>query len=89
MNPVWDAIVTDVWDDGDTFTVDLRRKGSPDLLAEYSMREFGVDVVPGDLLLIRKNSVMKRPRRVWTQEEIDDIRRRAAIRSARFRGMAS
>ncbi len=87
MDFAWNGIVTEVWDDGDTFTVDLRREGLPDLLAEFSMRECGVDVVPGDLLVIQRDSVAKPPRRVWTQEEIDDIRHRAAIRSAKLRSM--
>jgi len=84
---LWDGIVLDVWPDGDTFTAELRREDEPDLLAEFSMRECGVTVVSGDLLIIRPDSVVKRDLGVWTREEIDEIKRRAAIRFAQLRNL--
>lgn len=80
----WDAVVTDVWDNGDTFTAELRQEGSPNLIADFSMRECQVTVQPGDLLVVTPDSVVKREPRVWTQTELDDIRRRAAILAARL-----
>lgn len=85
MEHVWDGVVTNVWNDGDTFTTELRRDGAPDLIAEFSMRECQLaDIEPGSLLIVRPGSVVKRELPVWTQEEIDDIRRRAKIRAARL-----
>jgi hypothetical protein len=84
MTEHWDAIVTDLWDDGDTFTAELRREGSPDLVADFSMRECQVTVQRGDLLIVTPDSVVKREPRVWTQAELDDIRRRARIMAARL-----
>jgi hypothetical protein len=81
--PEWDGVVTDIWDDGDTFTAELRREGSPDLLAEFSMRKCQVNVLPGDMLII-SDSVVKRNLGVWTQAELNEINRRAAIQAARL-----
>jgi hypothetical protein len=76
-NLVWDGRVLEVWEDGDTFTVDLRRDGAPDLLAEMSMAQTGVAVTEGDLLIVTPTSVTKRDLGVWTRAEIRRINRRA------------
>lgn len=73
--PEWTASVVEVWDDGDTFTVDLRREGNPDLLAEMSMKRCGITVEPGDLLIVTTTFVTKRDLGVWTQEDINAITR--------------
>lgn len=73
--PEWTVSVVEVWDDGDTFTVDLRCEGNPDLLAEMSMRQCGITVEPGDLLIVTTTFVTKRDLGVWTQEDIDAITR--------------
>lgn len=83
---VWDGSVIEV--NGDIFTVDLRREGAPDMLADYSMKECGVTVEPGDLLIVRPDSVTKREPRVWTQAEIDAIMARARKRAALLRRIA-
>jgi hypothetical protein len=82
----WDGRVIEVWEDNDTFTVDLRREGSPDLLAEMSMAQTGVTVATDDLLIVtpatpgRPASVTKRIPRQWTQAELDQIMRRSRKR---------
>lgn len=83
---VWDGSVVEV--DGDIFTVDLRREGDPDMLADYSMKECGITVEPGDLLIVRPDSVTKREPRVWTQAEIDAIMARARKRAALLKRIA-
>ena len=83
----WEGAVVEVWPDGDTFTVDLRREGDPDLLAEYSMRECGITVEEGDLLIVRKDSVVKRNLGRWTQEDIDAITERARVRARKLQGL--
>ncbi len=80
MTTTWDGTVTDIWENGDTFTAKLHREDAPDLFAEFSMRECGISVEPGDLLIITADAVKKRDLGVWTQEEINDIRRRAKAR---------
>ena len=82
----WDGSVVAV--DGDIFTVDLRREGAPDMLADYSMKECGVTVEPGDLLIVRPDSVTKRKLPVWTQAEIDAVMARARKRAAEFKRIA-
>lgn len=77
---VWDGSVIEV--NGDIFTVDLRREGAPDMLADYSMKECGITVEPGDLLIVRPDSVTRRELPVWTQEDIDAIMARAEKRAA-------
>lgn len=84
----WTGVVLEVWPDGDTFTADLRQDGSPDLVAEFSMVECGIQVEPGDVLDVKRNSVKKRDLRVWTQAEIDDIQRRASAWAALLRGLS-
>lgn len=89
MSIEWDGIVTDVWADGDTFTAELRQEGSPDLFAEFSMKECRVHVEPGDLLIITPDSVIKRNLGRWTQEELAEIRRRAKIKAAQLGFLAN
>ena len=74
---VWDADVVEVWADGDTFTARLRQNGSLDLLAEFSMKQCGISVEPGDLLLVTPEKVIRRNLGKWTQAELDDIDRRS------------
>ena len=74
---VWDADVLEIWNDGDTFTARLRQKGSPDLLAEFSMKQCGITVEPGDLLIVTPEKVIKRNLGKWTQAELDNIDRRS------------
>jgi len=81
----WTGIVLEVWPDSDIFTAELRRDGSPDLVAEFSMAECGVRVEAGDVLDVKRNSVKKRDLGVWTQEEVDEIYRRAALRAEQLR----
>jgi hypothetical protein len=83
---VWDGSVVEV--DGDIFTVDLRREGGPDMMADYSMKECGITVEPGDLLIVRPDSVTKREPRVWTREELDAIMARARKRAALLKRIA-
>jgi hypothetical protein len=85
----WTASVIAVWDDGDTFSAELRRDGTHFVLeADFSMRECGVRVEPGDLLRVGYNRVEKMDPGVWTQEEIDEIMRRARELSRKLRGCA-
>ena len=82
----WDGIVIEVWADGDTFTADLRREdGTTEFEAEYSMRECGIEVQEGDVLDVTPESVTKVDLGVWTQEDIDEISRRAKEMYKRLR----
>lgn len=83
----WDGVVLEVWPDGDTFTADLRREGGPDVLAEFSMRECGITVERGDRLIVKKDSVAKRPPRLWTREELAAIMERAEKQAKRLSEM--
>jgi len=71
----WDGRVIEV--DGDIFTAELCRAGDPDVWADFSMAQCGVTVEPGDLLIVRPDSVTVLDLGVWTQEEIDAIELRA------------
>lgn len=84
---VWDADVLEIWDDGDTFTARLRQNASPDLLAEFSMRQCGIAVEPGDLLIVTPARVIKRNLGVWTQAELDEIKERAHERFETLRSI--
>ena len=83
----WTGIVVEVWPDGDTFTAELSRDGSPDLVAEFSMAACGVSVQEGEVLDVEPGSVRKRDLGVWTQEEVDEIHRRAALRAEQLRDL--
>jgi hypothetical protein len=83
--PQWDGIVTEVWPDADTFTAELRREGSPDLIADFSMAACGVTVREGDVLLVTGDRVSVRDLGTWTQEEIDAICKRAEAQAERLR----
>jgi hypothetical protein len=86
----WTGVVLEVWPDGDLFTAELRcddRTGPP-LTAEMSMKECGVSVGEGDIFTIRDYVVSKVDLGTWTQAEIDDINRRAAIQAALLRGLS-
>lgn len=80
----WYAVVSEVWPDGDTFTASLSQDGEPDLWAEFSMRECGVDVTAGDLLILTPDGMTKRDLGVWTKEEIDEIRASAKAQYERL-----
>jgi len=75
----WDGCVIAV--DGDMFTAEVQRDGHPALLADFSMAECGVMVVPGDVLIVTPSSVVKREPRVWTRRELAQVMRRARKRS--------
>lgn len=77
MMQQWSARVTDV--EGDSFTALLTPAGHerPELIADFSMTQCGVDVEPGDLLTVTPESVVKVDLGAWTQEEVDDISHRA------------
>jgi hypothetical protein len=68
----WIGMVTEVWPDGDLFTAELLRDGTPNLTAEFSMREVGVRVEAGDFIEVM-------------QEEVEEIYRRAALMAERLR----
>lgn len=76
----WSGRVTDV--EGDTFTAWLVPSDheGPELCADFSMERCGIEVQEGDLLTVTPESVVKVDPGVWTQEEIDEIGRRAAER---------
>jgi hypothetical protein len=74
----WHGTVTEV--NGDWITVDLRRAGDMDLMAEVSASQWGLnDVQPGDTLILdtNANTVSRLSPGTWTQEELDEIWRRA------------
>lgn len=80
--PEWHGYVTDV--EGDIFTAMLRREGQPELCADFSMRECGITVELGHLIVVTPNSVKLLDLGVWTQEEIDAIKARAKERAQRL-----
>jgi hypothetical protein len=84
--PQWDGCVLDV--DGDTFTAELQREGCVTVIADFSMTQCGITVEPGDVLIVKPDSVTKRDLGIWTQAEIDAIMRRARERSRRLRLIA-
>ena len=75
----WDGIVHEVWEDGDTFTAELRAEGQPDLFAEFSMRQCEVTVQSGDLFTLdgATDTFTLVNLGTWTQEELDAIMARA------------
>jgi hypothetical protein len=72
--PEWDAVVTEVWEDG---AARLSREGAPEMLAEFSMRQCNVTVEAGDVLVVTAGKVTRRDLGRWTQSELDEIRCRA------------
>lgn len=84
----WYGCVTAV--NGDMFTADLRREGSPDLFADFSMSECGLSgLEEGDLLVVTPVRVRRLELPPWTQEQLDEIIERARERAARFRDLFS
>lgn len=82
---VWHGWVIEV--NGGTFTADLRRDGRPDICADFSMSQCGLDgIEAGDLIIVTPDSVKRLELPPWTQEEIDDINKRAQEWLARIMG---
>jgi hypothetical protein len=74
----WHGIVIEV--NGDEATVNLRREGSMDLTAEVELSRWGLkDIQAGDILVLdtEADTVTRLDLGTWTQEELDDIARRA------------
>jgi hypothetical protein len=66
--------------EGDLFTAILTPADheGPELIADFSMAQCGVEVEPGDLITVTAESVAKVDLGVWTQEEVDEVQRQAA-----------
>lgn len=89
MNDIWHARVDER--DGNTAFVTLYQEGQADLLAEVDLARWHLDgVEPGDILILNTHSqtVTKMDLGTWTQEKIDDIRKRAKERHAMFMGIS-
>ena len=86
---IWHGLVTEVWDDGDTFTAELRREGCPDLFAEFSMRECKATVQAGNVFTLdgEADTLTVLDLGTWTQEELDEVMARAKIMAERLRGL--
>lgn len=85
----WHGAVIEV--SGDEATVDLRREGSRDLVAEVELARWGLtDVQPGDLLVldVGAGTVTRLDLGTWTQAETDEIHRRAREDAAWLAGSA-
>jgi hypothetical protein len=78
MSAPWHGTVTEV--NGDEITVDLRRDGDMDMVAEVIASRWGLeDAEPGDVLALdpEAGTVTRLDLGTWTQEDLDEIARRA------------
>ena len=83
--PTWTAVVIEV--EGDQFSAELSRDGFPDLIANFD-RSLLPDVEPGDVLTVTPSGVTRVDLGRWTQEELDDIRRRAREMATEVQALA-
>lgn len=83
----WDGRVTDR--EGDIITAFLAPSDheGPEVLADFSLKQCGIDAEPGDLLIVTPDKVTVRDLGVWTQQEIDEIKKRAHDRWLRMQGL--
>lgn len=83
--PTWTAHVIEV--DDTAFSAELTREGAPGLIANFD-RALLPDVQPGDLLTVTPTGVTRIDLGRWTQEELDEVRRRAREMAATLEGLA-